>query len=137
MKVDLQSDIRYFVPFKEHLLHDYSNLEIFLVIVNVILFSASYNQDVDSEISTVLIYIMFAIAYFILTSTCLSGAVLIKRFFTFFEDKKSSNVLSEAGTAKISVKTNCSTIPKKPIAKKPNGSILRTEEKKLSQNNFY
>ena len=80
---------------------------------------------------------MFAIAYFILTSTCLSGAVLIKRFFTFFEDKKSSNVLSEAGTAKISVKTNCSTIPKKPIAKKPNGSILRTEEKKLSQNNFY
>jgi len=77
------SDSKPYSLLKDQLLKDFTNLEKFLVCLNVLLFAASFQcQEVDSEVSTALIYIMFAIAYFVTTTTCLNGAATIKKMFT-------------------------------------------------------
>ena len=68
------------LPFREFFLQDYTSLEKILVLINVVLFSASLSaENVDQEVSTAILYIMFAIAYFVTTTSCLSGANTIKR----------------------------------------------------------
>ena len=68
------------LPLRELFLQDYSTLEKMLVLINVVLFSASLGANsVDSEVNTAILYIMLAIAYFVTTTTCLSGANTLKR----------------------------------------------------------
>jgi len=51
-----------------------------LVLINIILFSASLSADnLEQEVTTAILYIMFAIAYYVTTSTCLFGANALKR----------------------------------------------------------
>lgn len=70
------------MPLTNLILKDHTSLEKILVIINVVLFAASYQcSEVDTEVNTVLIYIMFAIAYFVATSTCLHGAASMKSLF--------------------------------------------------------
>ena len=50
-----------------------------LVLINIFLFVVSLSADsIEQEVSTVILYIMFAIAYFVTTSTCLSSASALK-----------------------------------------------------------
>ena len=50
------------------------------MLINVVLFTASLSGDnVDEEISTAILYMMFAIIYFVTSTTCLSGASTLKR----------------------------------------------------------
>ena len=68
-------------------MQDYSALEKMLVLINVILFGASLSaENVDQEVSTALLYIMFAIAYYVTTSSCLFGASSLKRRFAARQD---------------------------------------------------
>ncbi len=67
------------LPFRDFFLQGYSSLEKILVLINVVLFSASLSaENVDQEVSQVILYIMFAVAYFVTTTTCLSGANSLK-----------------------------------------------------------
>ena len=46
-----------------------------LVLINIILFASSLSVDnVDENISQAITYIMFAIGYFVFTTSCLSSA---------------------------------------------------------------
>jgi hypothetical protein len=68
-----------YLPLRQLFLQDYSDLEKILVIINFVLFGACmFSEDVDQNVGTVIIYFMFAIAYFVTTTTCLSGANQIK-----------------------------------------------------------
>jgi len=68
------------LPFRELFLQDYSSLEKMLVLINVVLFATSLSADkVDQEVSAAILYIMFAIGYFVTTTTCLTGAASFKR----------------------------------------------------------
>jgi len=137
-------DIDYFLPLKNVLLNDYTSLEKILVAINVILFAVSFQCDVDGEVSTALIYIMFAIAYFVATTTCLTGAAQIKGAFSLDQngsagDNEFSKTLCEAGldnpgtptATKAVMKSNSATILKKQTAKKPITPLLRTDKKEL------
>ena len=54
-------------------------MEKILVLINIFLFVVSLSADsIEQEVSTVILYIMFAIAYFVTTSTCLSSASALK-----------------------------------------------------------
>lgn len=67
------------LPLRELFLQDYSGLEKLLVLINVVLFTASLNADnVDQDISTAILYMFFAVAYFVTTTACLSGANTLK-----------------------------------------------------------
>ena len=51
-----------------------------LVLINVVLFGASLSaENIDQNVSSAILYIMFAIAYYVTTSTCLFGANALKR----------------------------------------------------------
>jgi hypothetical protein len=51
-----------------------------LVLINVVLFATSLSaENVDQEVGAAILYIMFAIGYFVTTSTCLTGAASFKR----------------------------------------------------------
>jgi len=68
------------LPLRQLFLKDYSSLEKMLVFINVVLFAASFSCDnVDQEVSAAIMYIMFAIGYFVVTTTCLSSATSFKR----------------------------------------------------------
>ena len=57
-----------------------------LVLINIVLFVVSLSADsIEQEVSAVILYIMFAIAYFVTTSTCLSSASALK-FRTIIND---------------------------------------------------
>ena len=74
------------LPFRELFLQDYSGLEKMLVLINLVLFSASLssvNKNVDEGVQTAIYYIIFAIAYFVATTTCLTGANSLKREASF------------------------------------------------------
>ena len=67
-------------PLRSLFLQDFSCLEKVLVLINVVLFAVSLSaDDQDQEISTAILYMMFAIIYFVTTTTCLSGASALKR----------------------------------------------------------
>lgn len=69
-----------YLPLRELFLQDYSTLEKILVLINVALFGASMSaENIDQEVSTAILYFMFSIAYFVTTTTCLSGANALKR----------------------------------------------------------
>ena len=87
---------------------------------------------------------MFAIAYFVATTTCLSGAASIKGAFSFdlngsTEDDEFSKTLCEAGLANPGIataikgvmKSNNATISKKQTARKPITPLLRTDKKEM------
>lgn len=69
------------LPLRKLFLADYSDLEKLLVLINLALFGACMcaGDDVDPNVATVIIYFFFAIAYFMTTSVCLSGANSLKR----------------------------------------------------------
>ena len=68
-----------YLPLREIFLQDYSGLEKMLVLINFALFGASMCADnVDQEVGTAILYLMFSIAYFVTTTTCLSGANVLK-----------------------------------------------------------
>ena len=73
------------LPLKQLFLQDYSSLEKILVLINVTLFAASLSApETDQNVATAILYIMFAMAYFVMTTTCLSGATSLKcRAFSF------------------------------------------------------
>ena len=143
-------DLDYFLPMNAKILSNYTTLEKVLVIVNIALFAASFQcQDVDSEVSTALIYIMFAIAYFVATTTCLTGASSIKGMFTpgqngsarqeesVQNDCDISLSNSSKSASKGATKSNGIPTNKKPAMKKTPAALLKTEKKELQQNNFY
>lgn len=69
-----------YLPLREFFLQDYSGLEKTLVLINVALFGLSTcAENVDQEVSNAILYFMFSIAYFVTTTTCLSGANALKR----------------------------------------------------------
>ena len=92
---------------------------------------------------------MFAITYFVMTTTCLSGAASIKGIFTNdqngnAQDDETSKLLCESSsashgisTAKGNMKPIGSTTTKKQATKKASAMLLRTEKKEQQQNNFY
>ena len=62
-----------------------------LVLINIVLFVVSLSADsIEQEVSAVILYIMFAIAYFVTTSTCLSSASALK-FRTIINDVAKEN----------------------------------------------
>ena len=123
---------------KDKVLNHYTSVEKALVIINVILFAASFScQDVDNEVSTALIYIMFAIAYFVATTTCLTGAESIKGIFGLDQngnavDEESSKVSSEANLCNSGIPIiKGVTNSKKPTSKKTSATLLKAEKKEL------
>jgi len=51
-----------------------------LVLINVVLFTTSLSaENVNQEVSAAILYIMFAIGYFVTTTACLTGAASLKR----------------------------------------------------------
>lgn len=73
-----------YLPLRELFMQDYSCLEKILVLINMALFvaglsSCSPDKKVDQEVSTAILYLMFAISYFVTTTMCLSGANNLKR----------------------------------------------------------
>lgn len=51
-----------------------------LVLINIVLFGTSLSaENIDQNVSSAILYIMFAIAYYVTTSTCLFGANALKR----------------------------------------------------------
>ena len=86
------------LPFRDFLLQGYSSLERILVLINVLLFCASLSaENVDEGVSQAILYIMFAIAYFVTTTTCLSGANSLKR--KVWLHREQSSVTSESGNS--------------------------------------
>lgn len=80
MSCDASRSLESCIPLRQIFLQDYSALEKVLVLINVVLFSASLSaENVDKEVGVAILYIMFAIAYFITTTSCLSGASSLKR----------------------------------------------------------
>ena len=80
------------LPFRELFLQDYSGLEKMLVLINLVLFTSSLssiNKNLDEGVQTAIYYIMFAIAYFVATTTCLTGANSLKRESQFRSAMKS------------------------------------------------
>ena len=68
------------LPLRELFLQDFSTLEKMLVLINVVLFSASRSaENIEREVNTAILYIMFAVGYYVTTSTCLFGANALKR----------------------------------------------------------
>ena len=65
-----------YLPLRELFLQDYSCLEKILVLINITLFTAAFcsGQKVDEEVSYAILYLMFAVSYFVTTTMCLSGA---------------------------------------------------------------
>lgn len=87
------------LPLRQLFLQDYSCLEKMLVLINVVLFAASFSCDnVDQEVSAAILYIMFAIGYFVVTTTCLSGASSFKNNIPSSTLKDNSIVSTEAET---------------------------------------
>ena len=83
------------MPLSELFLQDYSTLEKVLVLINVALFSASLGSDtVDPEVNTAILYIMLAVAYFVTTTTCLSGANTLKR--KVYQNKNESSLADDS-----------------------------------------
>ena len=127
-------DLDYFLPMKDKVLNHYTSIEKVLVVINVILFALSFQcQDVDSEVSTALIYIMFAIAYFIMTTTCLTGAASIKGIFSpdqndSFQDDESSKC--DANFSNPGIHKGV-PITKKSATKKTSATLLKGEKKEL------
>ena len=89
---------------------------------------------------------MYAIAYFIATTTCLSGATSFKRLFgpnQYTNDESSKLPLNESSanpgilSAKGVMKPSCGLTAKKPVTKKPNAPLIKAEKKELQMNNFY
>ena len=77
---DSNSIMDRYLPLRELFLQDYSELEKILVLINIALFGASMSvENVEQEVSTAILYFMFSIAYFVTTTTCLSGANALKR----------------------------------------------------------
>ena len=82
LKVSIETgrSIENSLPLRELFLQDYSGLEKMLVLINVVLFGASLSaENIDQNVSSAILYIMFAIAYYVTTSTCLFGANALKR----------------------------------------------------------
>ena len=68
------------LPLRELFLEEFSNLEKILVLINVVLFAASLSdENIDQDVGAAIMYIMFAMAYFVTTTMCLSGAQAIKK----------------------------------------------------------
>lgn len=110
------------LPLRELFLQDYSALEKVLVLINIALFSVSLSSDtVDQEVSTAITYIMFAIAYFITTSSCLFGANALKR--------KVSQHDTRAKQAELTIATNLDN-----CAPTTNKSKVQSRKQQLSGN---
>ena len=112
-------------------------MERVLVILNFILFVISFQcAEVDSDVSNAMIYIMYAVAYFVITTTFLSGAASFRSLFksdgSRWTSDKSSSALSSDAHAKPT-----GLAGKKPSAKKPVVPLLKAEKKELQMNNFY
>ena len=113
-------------------------MERVLVILNFILFAISFQcAEVDSDVSNAMIYIMYAVAYFVITTTFLSGAASFRSLFKsdgsrWTTDKPSSKLSSDAQT-----KPAAGLAGRKPSAKKPVVPLLKAEKKELQMNNFY
>ena len=59
---------------------DYCSLEKLLVMINFVLFCVSLcAENNDKDVNTAILYIMFAIAYFVSSTSCLSSATNLKR----------------------------------------------------------
>ena len=71
------------LPFNQLFLQDYTGLEKLLVLINVVLFGASLNAGdlLEPNVAIAILYIMFTILYFVVTSTCLTSAAMIKACF--------------------------------------------------------
>ena len=68
-----------YLPFSKLFLQGYTGLEKTLVLINFALFGASMcAENVDQDVGTAILYLMFSIAYFVTTTTCLSGANTLK-----------------------------------------------------------
>ena len=81
-----------------------------------------------------MIYIIFAIAYFVLTSTCLTGATLIKGLFRNDGDEdyaKAPYDSSTVNSGKYTMKSNGIAISKKLTAKKASTPLLKSEKKEF------
>jgi hypothetical protein len=123
---------------KDTLLKDYCTLERVLVILNLILFAVSFQcSEVDSDVSNAMIYIMYAVVYFVITTTFLSGAASFRNLFkgdgSRWTNDKSTSTLSSDAHAKPAT----GPAGKKPSAKKPVVPLLKAEKKELQMNNFY
>ena len=76
------------LPLRELFLEEYSSLEKILVLINVVLFAASLSdENLDQDVGAAIMYIMFAMAYFVTTTMCLSGAYAIKKRTYIAHDK--------------------------------------------------
>lgn len=115
--------VEQFLPFKDFFLPEYSCLEKILVVINITLFCASLSdENLDQEVGTAILYIMFAIAYFVTTTTCLSGANALKRkacIKQISEEGSKAGPDSETQPSKsgLSISTpSCNFVPNKSFA---------------------
>ena len=62
------------------LMSDYCALERVIVLLNIVLFCFTLNiENADQDVNTAVLYIMFIIAYFASSKSCLTGATTLKR----------------------------------------------------------
>ena len=83
-----------------------------------------------------MIYIMYAVVYFVVTTTFLSGAASFRSLFKseggrWTNDKSSMTPSSDTHAKPAGL------AGKKPSAKKPVVPLLKAEKKELQMNNFY
>ena len=122
---------------KDTLLKDYCTLERVLAILNFILFAISFQcTEVDSDVSNAMIYIMYAVAYFVITTTFLSGAASFRNLFKSDGSRRTNDKSSSALPSDAHAKPT-GLSGKKPSAKKPVVPLLKAEKKELQMNNFY
>ena len=120
------------------LLKDYCSLERILVIINLILFGTSFQcAEVDSDVSNAMIYIMYAVAYFVFTTTFLSGAASFRNSLKNEGNRWTADSQSSMLPADGHAKSVTGLAGKKTSAKKPVVPLLKAEKKELQMNNFY
>jgi len=108
------------MPLQDFFLPEYSSLEKILVCLNIVLFGASLSdENLDQEVGTAILYIMFSVAYFVTTTTCLSGANALKRKACMQTASSELNSLNSDSESKsgLSISTPvCNFIPSQTSA---------------------
>jgi len=83
-------------------MRDYCVIERLIVLLNVILFCISLSiENADQDVNTAILYIMFIIAYFVSSRSCLTGASNLKRRASFFTNNTAAEIDLQQSSAEV------------------------------------
>ena len=89
---------------------DYCSLEKLLVTINFVLFCVSLHaENNDKDVNTAILYIMFAIAYYVSSTSCLSGATSLKHRACFPSSPIESEFAVDSHKMDVSINSNIET----------------------------